>query len=270
MKVFVYGAGKVGRALTKAIRDAGWKATLRPARAGVPKKRVDADLVVFSVRDRDLAPAAHAFAAAGVVAKKTACVHAAGALGPEPLAALRASCAGVGQMHPMISFASLRSFPSLARGQVHVQGDPAAVKRATALAKRLGMAPRTIAGLDTIGYHAAAGLVANGAAALAAVGTELLAKSGVPRDVAPKMLGPLLRSVAENVERLGFPHALTGPVRRGDATAVAKHLGLLRDRLPSAVPLFVAAARAQLPLARALGEASAEGFDRIEETLAAQ
>ena len=70
--------------------------------------------------------------------------------------------------------------------------------------------------LDEVGYHAAAGLVANGAAALAAVGVELLVVSGVPRKEAPKMLGPLLRSVAENVEALGFPDALTGPIRRGD------------------------------------------------------
>ena len=47
-----------------------------------------------------------------------------------------------------------------------------------------------------------------------AIGAELLAVSGVPRADAPKMLGPLLRSVAENVEALGFPDALTGPVRR--------------------------------------------------------
>jgi predicted short-subunit dehydrogenase-like oxidoreductase (DUF2520 family) len=267
MRVFLYGAGKVGRALTKAIRAAGWTATLRAARDGIPKKPIAADLVVLCVRDRDLASTAAALASAGVVPRRAACVHAAGALGPEPLAALRGACAGVGQMHPMISFASPTKFPTLARGQVHVQGDPAAVARARALAKKLGMSPRTVTKLDTIGYHAAAGLVANGAAALAAVGAELLVQSGVARDVAPRMLGPLLRSVAENVEHLGFPDALTGPVRRGDAAAIGRQAALLRQRLPDAVPLFLAAARAQLPLARALGEAPEDAFDAIERVL---
>lgn len=270
MKVFLYGAGKVGRALARAIRSASgarWTATLRAARAGLPKKPLDADLVVLCVRDRDLAATAEAMVAAGIVPRRAACVHAAGALGPEPLMALRAVCAGVGQMHPMISFAGATTFPTLTRGQVHVQGDAVAVRRATALAKKLGMTPRTVRGLDTIGYHAAAGLVANGAAALAAVGAELLVRSGVARDVAPKMLGPLLRSVAENVERLGFPAALTGPVRRGDAGAIAKQAALLRERLPEAVSLFQAAALAQVPLARALGDAPSSAFDEIERVL---
>ena len=227
MRIFLYGAGKVGRALAAAIRAKKWPVVLRPARAGLPKKRLAADLVILCVRDRDLVATAERFAASGIVPKGAACVHVAGALGPEPLASLRAVCAGVAQMHPMISFASPRFFPTLARGQVHVSGDPVAVRRGRALAKRLGMSARTIPRLDTIGYHASAGLVANGAAALAAVGAELLVRSGVPRATAPLMLGPLLRSVAENVERLGFPAALTGPVRRGDAGAVTIHIGNL-------------------------------------------
>jgi predicted short-subunit dehydrogenase-like oxidoreductase (DUF2520 family) len=170
-------------------------------------------------------------------------------------------------MHPMISFASTGRTPSLVRGNVHIQGDPAAVRRAGALARKLGMTPRTFPGLDTIGYHAAAGLVANGAAALAAAGTELLVRSGVPAGQAPRLLGPLLRSVAENVEALGFPQSLTGPVRRGDAAAVAKHLDALRQRVPSAVPMFLASGLAQLPLARALSDAPAEGLDAVEGLL---
>jgi predicted short-subunit dehydrogenase-like oxidoreductase (DUF2520 family) len=63
---------------------------------------------------------------------------------------------------------------------------------------------------------------------------------------------------------MGFPDALTGPVRRGDPAAVGKHLGLLRDRCPDAVPLYLASVAAQVPLARALAEAPATGFDAIE------
>jgi predicted short-subunit dehydrogenase-like oxidoreductase (DUF2520 family) len=125
------------------------------------------------------------------------------------------------------------------------------------------MTPRTIPGLDAVAYHAAAGLVANGGAALAAVGAALLERAGVSADVAPRMLGPLLRSVADNVEALGFPEALTGPVRRGDAAGVAKHLATLRAKLPSAVDLYLAAVEAQLPLARAIGDAPPANFDAI-------
>jgi predicted short-subunit dehydrogenase-like oxidoreductase (DUF2520 family) len=81
------------------------------------------------------------------------------------------------------------------------------------------------------------------------------------------MLGPLLRSVAENVEELGFPEALTGPVRRGDAAAIERQIGLLRERLEAALPLFVASAWAQLPLARAIGDAPPEAFDAMASVL---
>jgi predicted short-subunit dehydrogenase-like oxidoreductase (DUF2520 family) len=264
--VFIFGAGKVGRALARAIRaakGAPLQVTLHPARRGLPKRPVDADLLILAVRDRDLGSLSKSLADAKLVSKRTACVHAAGAATAEAIAPLRAASAGVAQMHPMISFASTRVFPTLARGHVHVKGDGVAEQRARALAKLLGMTPRTFAKLDTVGYHAAAGLVANGAAALAAVGAELLAVSGVPAEVAPKMLGPLLRSVAENVEALGFPDALTGPVRRGDPASVEKHLGVLRERLPRAIPLYLASVAAQLPLARAIAEAPPEGFDAI-------
>jgi predicted short-subunit dehydrogenase-like oxidoreductase (DUF2520 family) len=267
MRVYIIGAGKVGRSLARAIRAAGWPVTLRPARRSLPGRRIDADLLILAVRDRDLAPLAARLAAGGLVGRATACVHVAGALGPEVLEPLRAASEGVAQMHPMISFASGSFLPTLVRGNVRVQGDAGALRKAKTLARRLGMTPRAILGLDVVGYHAAAGLLANGAAALAASSAELLVRSGVPRDEAPRLLGPLLRSVADNVERLGFPEALTGPVRRGDTAGVAKHLHLLEELLPEAVPLYRSAGLAQLPLARALSDAPPGSLDAIDALL---
>lgn len=264
LRVFVLGAGKLGTGLARSLRAAGGTATLRGARRELPTT-IDADVVVLAVRDRDLRPLAVRLV--GVVSKSSVVVHVAGALGAAPLDPLRGTCAGVGQMHPMISFASTRYCPGLARGNVQIQGDPAAVGRARRLAHLLGMTPRTFVGLDAVAYHASAGLVANGAAALAGVGAELLARAGVPVSVAPKMLGPLLRSVADNVEKLGLPDALTGPVRRGDASGIDRHLAVLRAKLPEAVALYVATAYAQLPLARAIGEASPERLDAVREVL---
>lgn len=266
MSVFVHGAGKLGSALARALRAQGIATTLRSARKGLPRA-IDADVIVLAVRERDLGPLVAAMVEARPMSRQAVVVHVSGALDAAPLAPLRGLCAGVAQMHPMISFASTRFAPTLSRGNVLVQGDAAAVVRARRLARTLGMTPRTIQGLDVVAYHAAAGLVANGAAALAAVGAELLERAGVPRRAAQKMLGPLLRSVADNVEGLGFPDALTGPVRRGDVVGVERHLATLRAKLPPAIGLYVAAARAQLPLARALGDAPAERFEAIARVL---
>jgi predicted short-subunit dehydrogenase-like oxidoreductase (DUF2520 family) len=265
-RVAILGAGKVGSALSRELRSRGVTVTLRSARRRLPRA-IDADVVVLAVRDRDLQPLAQRLV--GIVSSRAVVVHVAGALDARPLEPLRGATAGVAQMHPMISFASTRRSPSLERGHVHVQGDPIAVARARRLARILGMRPRTIRGLDTVAYHAAAGLVANGAAALAAVGAELLVRAGVDRAVAPAILGPLLRSVADNVEALGFPDALTGPVRRGDLAGLERHLAVLQAKLPSAVPLYLAAAEAQVPLARAIGDAPAASFRYIQKALRA-
>jgi len=268
LSVFIYGGGKVGRGLHRALRAAGIAATLRPARQGLPRRRIEADLVIVALRDRDIGPCAEALRDRGLVGhRRAAVVHCAGALGPEVLAPVRGERVSIAQMHPMISFASTDVTPDLTRGQMHVDGDPHAVRLSRALGRRLGMSPRTVPGLDRVAYHAAAGLVANGAAALAAAGVRLLERAGVDRVTAAAMLGPLLRTVAENVEQLGLPAALTGPVRRGDAAGVGKHLETLGRLAPDLVPLYLAAGRVQLPLARALGEATPEAFEAIEAAL---
>lgn len=280
-RVYVFGAGKVGRALAKAAREAGAEVTLRAQRRGLPKRPIEADLLILALRDRDLAPTAEQIVAAKLLEPPadagrkrrrhvTAVVHCAGALGPEVLGSLRGPSVSVAKMHPMISFASLEFTPSLRRGQLHVDGDPEAVKRARKLGKMLGMTPREIDGLDHVAYHAAAGLVANGAAALAAAGIAVLGKAGVDAPTAAAMMGPLLRSVADNVERLGMPAALTGPVRRGDAAGIARHLQTLLTLEPAVVPLYKAAGLVQVPLARQLAEGTPEGLDEIEATLGAR
>jgi predicted short-subunit dehydrogenase-like oxidoreductase (DUF2520 family) len=269
-RIFILGAGKVGSGLARALRAAGDDVTLRPARKGLPNKPIDAGVIILAVRDRDVGPLAAELAQRRLIGhRKVAIVHCAGALGPEALAGAREAGpkVSVAQMHPMISFASKDRTPSLLRGQLHADGDAGAVRAARAIGRRLGMTARTIPGLDRVAYHAAAGLVANGAAALAAGGVELLGKAGVDAVTAAAMLGPLLRSVADNVERLGLPDALTGPVRRGDAAGVGKHLETLRRLAPSLVEIYVAASRTQLPLARALGEAPPEAFAAIEAEL---
>jgi predicted short-subunit dehydrogenase-like oxidoreductase (DUF2520 family) len=269
--VFVLGAGKVGAGLARAMRREGVDVTLRPMRKGLPKRPIDADLVILAIRDRELLPVTEAMVKGKLLVAKRRpipVVHCAGALGPEVLSTLQREGIPVAQMHPMISFASPDHTPSLLRGQLHVDGDPAAVKAARSLGRLLGMTPRTIPGLDRVAYHAAAGLVANGAAALAAGGIELLHRAGVDRETAAQMLGPLIRSVGDNVELLGMPAALTGPVRRGDAAGVAKAIDTLRRLAPELVPFYLVASRLQIPLARSLGEAAGEGFDAIESTLA--
>ena len=64
-----------------------------------------------------------------------------------------------------------------------------------------------------------------------------------------RVLSPLLHAALDNALRLGYA-ALTGPVSRGDAGTVAKHL----DRMPSdAAPAYLALARRTADRAIAAG-----------------
>ena len=269
MRVAIVGVGKVGRGLARALRAAGVPTSIVSARTFVDHpRRLRGQVVIIAARDGAIAEVVESIVASGKLDPSAVVVHCAGALDAEVLAPLRAICAGVAQMHPMISFADPARPPRLDGGHAHVSGDPEAERRARKLCRAIGMKPRTFAGLDRVAYHASAGLVANGAAALAAAGAELLVRAGANPASIPAMLGPLLRSVAENVESMGLPDALTGPVRRGDAAGVKKHLATLRAKAPELVSLYVACAKAQLPLARALGDATPAALDEVDAALA--
>src|SRR5690349_16676471 len=98
MSVLILGAGKVGTGLGRALRAKGARVTLRPARKGLPARRIEADVIVLAVRDRDVPAAAAALVERGLVGhRKVAVVHCAGALGPEALAAARGPNVAVAQ-----------------------------------------------------------------------------------------------------------------------------------------------------------------------------
>ena len=130
------------------------------------------------------------------------------------------------------------------------------------------MTPRTISGLDSVAYHAAAGLVANGAAALAAAGTELLAKGGVPRDVASAHARTACFAASPTTSSVSGSPALS-PARCAAATprACGATSRSSPSRAPELVPLYRALVLAQIPMARELGDADPAAFDAIEATL---
>ena len=266
MNVVFVGRGKVARALHAKLSQTQHRSRLVASRGRVPAIDGNVDLVVLCVRDDAIEAAARRLAERPL---RAAVIHVAGAQGPEALAPLAGRCAGVGRAHPLASFASNRVHPDLCGVSWRVDGERVAVSRARALVLALGGVPRRWPGVTPAAYHAAAALVANGAAALAAAGRQVLVGAGAPpRDVDPA-LGALLRTVAENLVRLGLPRALTGPIRRGDAATVASHLRALERQPKEIKELYRACGVAQLGLARALGEARPGALAEVARVLRA-
>lgn len=270
----IVGRGKVGRALAKALVAAGEGVTLCASRRALPAGLLRADLVVLAVRDDQIAALAERIGALVAVSRRggdpsarraspPVVVHCAGARGPDELERLRDLGVSVGQWHPLLSFARSARPPALRGATVIVRGDARAARLGRSLARQLGMVPRSPEALDEAAYHAAASTLANGAAALAEVATSLLVTAGVDRQAAPRMLGPLLRSVGDNLGALGLPDALTGPVRRGDLSTLERHLALIDRARPEAAGLYLELARFQLELARRLPDAAPGELDAI-------
>ncbi|MGE0786720.1 MAG: DUF2520 domain-containing protein [Sandaracinaceae bacterium] len=258
MNVAIVGRGRVGRALAKALEGTIHRPSLH--RGSAPKKRTatdlppdDADALVLAVPDAAIAATAARLDGCAPHAVRLHCS------GSVPYTALGEGPGARGAMHPLVSFPHPRSAPSLAGATFVIAGEPRAKRTAAAIARAIGARP-LLKEIHGPTYHAAAALAANGAAAVADVAVRVLVAEGLARRDAERAIGALLRSVAENVEHVGVPHALSGPIVRGDAGTVRAHRAALRDSDPSAADAYDALAPIILDCARraGLGEGKAE------------
>jgi predicted short-subunit dehydrogenase-like oxidoreductase (DUF2520 family) len=260
VKIIVLGRGRVGTGLSRALRAAGVRVRLAPARTAARELR-DADAVVLAVPDNAIAAIAHEIAPA--LRRGAVVFHCAGARDVSELAPCAERGAETGVLHPLVSFANAKAPPSMRGATFVVHGSP----RAIAAGKRLARACRgraVVAPAHGPAYHAAAALVANGSAALAHAAVRVLERLGLGRDDAEHAVGGLLRSVADNVETIGVPAALTGPIARGDAGAVAAHRVALGRTDRAALAAYDGVAPAVLACARdaGLSEASSRSVAR--------
>ena len=113
-------------------------------------------------------------------------------------------------------------------------------------------------------YHAAAAMAANGAAALAFASVSLLEALGFDERSAEHAVGGLLRTVGENVQRLGVPDALTGPVARGEADVIDAHRAAVGRRSKGALAAYDAILPVVVRCARAAGLSRAKAFKILD------
>ena len=112
-------------------------------------------------------------------------------------------------------------------------------------------------------YHAGAVAASNYLVTLLDFAARHLQALGADRRQALQALLPLVRGTLANVERLGIPAALTGPIARGDAPTVAGHVAALRQRAPELLELYRLLARQTIPLAREQGGSRRQAAEQI-------
>lgn len=150
-------------------------------------------------------------------------VHLSGALGLDALGALKGSPRG--SFHPLQSFAAPRG-PEAFRG-ITVAVDattPTLMRRLRALARSMGAKPKHVGDENRVLYHAAAVYASNFVDVVIAEAVRILQRIGWSEDEATRAVMPLVEGAVENIRKRGPVQALTGPIRRGDAETVARHL----------------------------------------------
>jgi predicted short-subunit dehydrogenase-like oxidoreductase (DUF2520 family) len=243
----IIGAGRVGRALGRCLREVGWKigtvvtrseATARKvvrsigaghAHAFLTRQVVAAQVILITTPDRCVAEVAEELARIGGEELRGKIVlHTSGALSSDVLDPLRQCGASVGSMHPLQTFSGV-GVPPLDGKVFAIEGDVQAVRVARAIARALGAIPVHIEGSKKPLYHAAGALAAGNVLALMEAATRLMTAAGMKRREAVRALLPLTRQVLENFERLGPRAAWTGPLSRGDYGVVAAHTEAMKD-----------------------------------------
>jgi predicted short-subunit dehydrogenase-like oxidoreductase (DUF2520 family) len=185
-------------------------------------------IVICAVPDSALPEIAHDLSRMGPAPAGCVALHMSGALSTDVLAPLHGAGYAIGSIHPLMAVADpwLAGERLLGAGFA-LGGEPAAVVAGRRIVSALGGRPLVIASSMRPLYHAAAVIASNYLVALAAAAARMLGEAGVPSDDALPALLPLLRGTLDNIEQLGVPAALTGPIARGDSDTVRLHLARL-------------------------------------------
>ena len=261
-RVFIIGAGKVGRGLAHAFRTAGLQVLgvhARTPRDGAttsgpfPRAMGEANVVIIAVSDSALNDVCHSLA---VTAREkgsplthgTIVLHTSGTVSPPALEELRAAGSPSGTFHPLAPFSTAeRGASALHDGWVGIDGDPTACAAARRLAAAIGARTVNIPASGKAMYHAAAVMASNFPIVLAALAARLLTDSGMEERAAEQVVQRLMAGAVSNLEHGSPRTVLTGPAARGDAEGIAAHRAALRYD-PEMLAVYDALARAAASL----------------------
>jgi predicted short-subunit dehydrogenase-like oxidoreductase (DUF2520 family) len=167
----------------------------------------------------------------GLVERGTVILHTSAIADPEGLRALSDAGFPGGTFHPLVPFSDPEiSAELLRKGWIGIDGENAARSASRRLAGHLGARTLDIPPGKKPAYHAAAVIASNFPVVLASVAGHLLHDIGIPDGSAYQAVESLMSGALANMKQTLPDDALTGPVMRGDAETVGKHLHALQGR----------------------------------------
>lgn len=255
--VSVIGAGKVGTCLGHALSRKGYiiravsDARLAAAResAGIIGQGRPTSsntlaagmsrIIFLCVPDDRIEKAVQGLSRSRVAWPGKHVFHSSGLLSSAVLRPLRDKGARTASLHPVQSFARKQAPPEIFKDiYFGVEGDPEAVNLAHRIIHKLGSHTLFLTEKDKPRYHAACNAASNNMAIILDMAFSLLQMTGLDEKQSANVLMPLVKGTLQNVKEIGVAGALTGPVMRGDAGTVARHLEVL-EPLPFYRELYV-------------------------------
>lgn len=182
-------------------------------------------------------------------------LHCSGAHSLDILEPAKQSGAVTGCFHPLQSFADIeQAINNLPGTTFAIEASEPLLTILKNMATRLEGDWVELKAGDKILYHTAAVFASNYLVTLVKLSTDLWQSFGVSQEKATKALMPLLRGTLNNIQNLGLPQCLTGPIARGDTGTITKHLNALSNEKMEIQNSYKLLGRQTIPIAVAKGK----------------
>ncbi len=285
--VAIIGAGRVGSSVGYLLAKAGYLVDAVAARTmasaekaaafigsgdpstDVVKAASQVEIVFITTPDSVIQEVCEKIAAAGAFSPGALIVHMSGAHSLGLLDAAHSAGAHRAVLHPLQSLASReQGVKTLPGSYFRVEADAAAHALAKDIVKALDgiefMMPKWSSDKESAAlYHAGAVVVSNYFVALIDYGIKFYEALGADKKDALRAVLPLIRGTLHNIESLGIPDALTGPIMRGDKQTVRDHLEAMRKMAPKLTVLYKGLARQTVSVARDRGSITQSTAEEI-------
>jgi len=263
-KVGFIGAGKVGTALATTLFKGGYP-VVAVANKNISESEKLADLVpgchIFKTAQEVANTAEHVFITTPDDSIPTVAseltwrpeqnvVHCSGAASIDILEPAKKYGAMVGSFHPCQAFASVdQAIKNLPGSTFAIEAQGPLLDILKEMASTIGCDWIVLKPGNKALYHAAAVFASNYFVTLLKVATDLFQNFDVPAAQSTKVLMPLIQGNIKNINSIGLPGCLTGPIARGDVSTIEKHIFALKEKEPSILKLYAELGLSTIPIA---------------------
>jgi predicted short-subunit dehydrogenase-like oxidoreductase (DUF2520 family) len=195
-------------------------------------------------------------------------VHCSGAHSVDILGSAKKLGAAVGSFHPLQTFADVtQAIENLPGSTFALEAEEPLLSALKELTHLLNSNWVKLKPGDKVLYHAAAVFACNYLVTLVKLALDLWKDFGVSSKEATRALLPLLRGTLNNIDSIGLPDCLTGPVARGDLGTIERHLRALDARNPCLLTAYEELGLQTIPIALAKGKVNEQKAEEMKTLL---